>query len=65
MGRKAIALALLLAIAGCTTARGSFCDVDTPARLSPAAVDALTDAQARALLAHNRKGEKLCGWKAN
>ncbi|TGS86736.1 hypothetical protein EN817_17695 [Mesorhizobium sp. M3A.F.Ca.ET.174.01.1.1] len=60
----ALGILLLLALAGCTAARGSFCDVSTPARLSAAAVDQLTDAQARALLAHNRKGQKLCGWKA-
>ncbi|MBZ9986049.1 hypothetical protein LB572_02945 [Mesorhizobium sp. BH1-1-5] len=58
----ALALMLALALAGCSTAAGSFCSVSSPARLSAAAVDQLTDAQARALLAHNRKGEKLCGW---
>jgi hypothetical protein len=63
MGPKALALAVLLAVAGCTTAKGSFCSVSTPLRLSSAAVDQLTDAEARALLAHNRKGQKLCGWK--
>jgi hypothetical protein len=63
MGPKALALVVLLAIAGCTTAKGSFCAVSTPLRLSVAAVDQLTDAEARAVLAHNRKGQQLCGWK--
>lgn len=64
MGKVIAAALLSAALAGCTTARGSFCTVAEPARLSASAVDALSDAQARALLAHNRKGEKLCGWKA-
>jgi len=63
MGSKALALALLLAIAGCTHTAGTFCDVAKPNRLSAEAVDQLTDAEARAQLAHNRKGQKLCGWK--
>ncbi|MER9533028.1 hypothetical protein NKI89_24925 [Mesorhizobium sp. M0309] len=56
-------LALLIAFAGCTTAKGSFCAVSSPLRLTAKAVDALSDAEARALLAHNLKGERLCGWK--
>jgi hypothetical protein len=32
-------------------------------RLSASAVDGLSGQEARALLAHNRKGEKLCGWR--
>lgn len=61
---KALALASLLALAACQTAKGSFCDIAKPVRLSDAAVDALSDAEVAALLAHNRKGAKLCAWKA-
>lgn len=60
---KAIALAALLALVACTTTKGSFCAVASPQRPSAAAVDAMTDAQVRGLLAHNLKGQKLCGWK--
>ncbi|MER9912236.1 hypothetical protein NKJ71_16555 [Mesorhizobium sp. M0050] len=60
---KGLMLALLIAFTGCTTAKGSFCAVSSPLRLSAKAVDALSDAEARALLAHNLKGERLCGWK--
>jgi hypothetical protein len=56
-------LVLLVALAGCTTASGGFCTVSSPLRLSAKAVDALSDAEARALLAHNRKGQTLCGWR--
>ena len=56
-------LVMALALAGCTTTRGTFCDIAKPVRLSDAAVDALSDAEAGALLSHNRKGAKLCGWK--
>lgn len=64
---KGLNLALVAALAvglfGCTTAKGSFCTVSSPLRLSAKAVDALSDAEARALLAHNRRGERLCGWR--
>lgn len=60
---KALTLSLLIALAGCTTARGSFCAVSSPIRLSAIAVAALSDTEVRALLAHNRKGAALCGWR--
>jgi len=63
MGKGLIAAAILAALAGCTTAKGGFCAVSSPLRLSAGSVDALSDAEARALLAHNRKGAKLCGWR--
>ncbi len=43
--------------------QGDPVELPRPLRLSTAAVDALSDAEVKALLAHNRKGEKLCGWK--
>ena len=55
--------ALVIELSGCTTARGSFCAVSSPLRLSAKAVEALSDTEARALLAHNRRGERLCGWR--
>ncbi len=60
---KGLMLALLVALAGCTTASGGFCGISSPLRLSAKAIDALSDAEAGALLAHNRKGQKLCGWR--
>ncbi len=60
---KGLILAGLIALAGCTTSKGSFCSIATPQRPSAAAVDAMTDAQVKALLAHNLTGEKLCGWR--
>ncbi|MDX8482669.1 hypothetical protein RFN28_30050 [Mesorhizobium sp. VK24D] len=63
MGKGLIIAAFVAALSGCTTARGGFCAVSSPLRLSGRAVDALSDEEARALLAHNRKGEKLCGWR--
>lgn len=60
---KALAVVLMLALAGCQTTKGSFCTVSKPIRLSAQAVDALSDAEVKALLAFNRKGQKLCGWK--
>lgn len=58
---KVIALALLLA--GCTTAKGTFCDIADPIRPSEQTLAAMTDQEVAAALAHNRKGAALCGWK--
>lgn len=64
---KGLILALLVvpavALAACTTATGGFCAVSSPLRLSGNAVDMLSDVEVRALLAHNRKGQKHCGWR--
>ncbi|MES0040006.1 hypothetical protein [Mesorhizobium sp. M0091] len=64
MVTKAIALAVFMAIAGCTTIGGSFCAVEHPIRLSAEAIAALSDGEVNQVLAHNEKGAKLCGWKA-
>jgi hypothetical protein len=66
MGKGLIPLvfvAFAIALAGCTTASGGFCAISNPLRLSAKAVDVLSDAEVRALLAHNRKGKRLCGWR--
>ncbi|MCA0000974.1 MULTISPECIES: hypothetical protein [unclassified Mesorhizobium] len=60
---KGLTLALLIALAGCATTKGSFCALESPTRLSAAAIVALSDAEARGILAHNLTGQKLCGWK--
>ncbi|WP_192242994.1 hypothetical protein [Mesorhizobium silamurunense] len=63
MGKGLISAVIVAALCGCTTAKGSFCAVSSPLRLSGKTVDTLSDEEARALLAHNRKGAKLCGWR--
>lgn len=60
---KGLTLALLIALAGCTTTKGSFCAISEPVRLSAAAIAAMSDAEVKAALTHNRTGQKLCGWK--
>lgn len=55
--------AILALVAGCTTAKGSFCQISSPIRLSAETVDHLTDAEVVDLYARNEKGRKLCGWK--
>ncbi|MBN9255293.1 MULTISPECIES: hypothetical protein [unclassified Mesorhizobium] len=60
---KVLALGMLVALAGCQTAGGSFCVVEHPIRPTKAEVAMLSDASVAAILAHNEKGEKLCGWK--
>ncbi|RWL14901.1 MAG: hypothetical protein EOR57_31640 [Mesorhizobium sp.] len=60
---KILTLAVLLAISGCQTTKGSFCAIAKPVRLSEAQVLQLSDAEVKALLAHNQRGQRLCGWK--
>lgn len=60
---KALTLAALVALAGCQTSKGTFCDIAKPIRLAPEQVDQLTDTQVAELLAHNTKGQRLCGWR--
>ena len=57
-----VALLSLLILAGCQTAGGSFCDIASPIRLSDAVIDQMTDTEVNKALAHNEKGERLCGW---
>lgn len=65
MVAKALAALTLLILAGCmTTKGGSFCDIAHPIRLSAATIDAMTDDEVKQALALNRKGARLCGWKA-
>lgn len=55
---------LCLLTAGCTTApKGTFCAIASPIRPSQQTIDNLSDTEVAALLAHNRRGGKLCGWK--
>lgn len=60
---KVTAILLLALLAGCITAGGTFCDIAKPIRHSQAVIDAESDAEVDADLAHNLKGQKLCGWK--
>lgn len=56
-------IALSLTLAGCTTSGGSFCAVGHPIRPTQAEVATLSGASVAAILAHNEKGRKLCGWR--
>lgn len=60
---KALTLAAMLMLAACQTPQGDFCDIAKPIRLSAETVDAMSDAEVAAALAHNRKGAAMCGWR--
>lgn len=60
---KALILAVLIALAGCQATKGSFCAISSPIRLSSQAIDHLSDAEVKDILARNETGRKLCGWK--
>jgi hypothetical protein len=50
-------------LVACQTVHGDFCNVAKPIRPTSEQIDAMTDAQVKELLAHNRKGAALCAWK--
>ena len=54
---------VMSALTACVTPSGTFCDIAKPIRPSKAEIAQLSDDQVKALLAHNRKGQKLCRWK--
>lgn len=60
---KIAALCALLALSACQTASGTFCTVARPQRPSAAEIEAMSDARVAEVLAHNLKGQKLCGWR--
>ncbi|RWE31534.1 hypothetical protein [Mesorhizobium sp.] len=60
---KILALVALALLAGCNSTRGSFCAIAEPLRPSAATIASMSDAEVRTILAHNRKGAALCGWK--
>ena len=62
---KILALSLLVLVTGCQTmGKGSFCAIAKAQRPSQGEVDAMSDARVAEVLAHNRKGQRLCGWKS-
>lgn len=64
MGKVILALVILATLVGCNTTGGNFCDVARPVRPeSVASIATMTDAEVEAIIAHNEKGAKLCGWR--
>lgn len=59
---KALILAAVITLAGCTTT-GGFCSVAKPIRLSEQTIAAMSDAEVADALRHNELGSKACGWK--
>ena len=63
MGPKIVALVMFVALTACQiTGGGSFCAVAKPLRFSPEAITAMSDQEVGDALAHDRKGQRLCGW---
>lgn len=61
---KALIVAAALLAAGCTTTpKGTFCAIAEPHRFSDAEIAALSDESVARELGHNRRGERLCGWR--
>lgn len=58
-------LLAMLSLAGCETSgresSQTFCTVASPVYFDTA--DKMSDRTTRAIIAHNEKGRKLCGWK--
>ncbi|UVK46262.1 hypothetical protein BPNPMPFG_001883 [Mesorhizobium sp. AR07] len=60
---KVLTLLTIVAVTGCTAAGGSFCAIEHPIRPTEAEVTMLSDASVASILAHNEKGQTLCGWR--
>ena len=63
MGAKITSLIVLIVLTACQTGGGSFCAIARPMRPSHEAIAAMSDQEVNEVLAHDRKGQKLCGWK--
>ncbi|MGW9821918.1 hypothetical protein ACUXK4_004507 [Methylorubrum extorquens] len=68
--RWAPVILVALILGGCATVPtggpgrgGAWCDIERPIRLSPERVDAMSDAEVKAAIVHNRHGAAECGWK--
>ncbi|MGO1163499.1 hypothetical protein [Brucella pseudogrignonensis] len=61
---KVITLAVFVALSACASPQGSFCLVASLLLPSASILSAMTNQEVSAMLAHNEKGAKLCGWKA-
>ncbi len=57
-------LGVLLVLTACVTSGGSFCAIESPRRPSQSEIATMSDRAIENDLAHNLKGQKLCGWKA-
>lgn len=65
---KSIVLAILLVgtlfVSGCQTTSSDWCLTNKPYRpQTEAELQSMADKNVEQALAHNRYGEKLCGWK--
>lgn len=60
---RMLLVAALALLVGCTTAKGSFCTIASPIRPSAETIAAMSDAEVREVLAHNKRGQALCGWR--
>jgi hypothetical protein len=63
VGKALIAVLIAMALAGCTTTAGDFCDVAKPMRPSQAALDAMDGQEVNDMLRHNLYGQRACGWQ--
>lgn len=59
---RLLIFAALLGLAGCQSSTGTFCALATPIRLSLPTITVMSPSDLRAVLAHNEKGRRLCGW---
>jgi len=60
---RTCAFLALVALAGCQSASGTFCDIAKPQRPSATEIATMSDARVQEVLAHNLKGQRLCGWR--
>ena len=60
---RLLIMVMTLALAGCTTTSGSFCQIAPQLKYRQQVYDAMTDAEAARHLGYLKTGERLCGWR--
>jgi len=56
-------VALCILLAGCGQTAGTFCEFGEPHTFTERTLSVMTAAEVKQELRHNKKGERLCGWK--
>ena len=63
MVARIFVICVFLAACQTTPVQGDFCKRNQPLRFTEQQIDNMSDKQVERVLAHNERGQKLCGWR--
>ena len=63
MVARIFVICVFLAACQTTPVQGDFCRDNKPWRLSAERIEQMTDAEIDQMVRHNKRGQKLCGWR--